>query len=160
MTTLYQITDTIQAIVETEELTVADEARLAELELDFDAKVEAILQYRQGLLADAAALKAERERLKAREDAMLRRADWLRGYVLRSMQALGLKKTLTKTFSAFVASSPPRVVIAAGAELPERMLREKVTTEPDKTAILEAWGAGAQLPPGVEVVCDHHLRIT
>lgn len=160
MPTLYDLSNELMSILDNEELTTEDEALLASLEMKLDAKVEAVLQFRQSLVADAAAIKSERERLKAREDAMNRRAEWLKTYVLETMQRTGVTKIATVTFTASVAKSPLSVRVEDGAELPAQFMRRKVTVEVDKKAILDQFEHGGTLPAGVTVTQGSHLRIS
>jgi hypothetical protein len=160
MPALYQLSNELASILDNEELSPEDEARLAGVELAFESKVEAVLKYRQGLLADAEALATERSRLKDREEALLRRAEWLKGYVQRSMQEAGMVKVSTLTFGATLAKSPPKVDLVDGAAIPEGFVRTKTTTELDKALVLERYKRGEQLPPGVVVTQGQTLRIS
>jgi hypothetical protein len=160
MPPLYALSNELAAILDNEELTPEAEAALNQISLAFEVKVEHVLQYRQGLLADAEALATERSRLKDREEALLRRAEWLKGYVQRSMQAAGLVKVSTLTFSATIATSPPKVEVAVDAKIPEGFMRTKTTTEPDKGLLLAQWKAKCELPPGVVVTQGQTLRIS
>lgn len=160
--TLYALSNELAAILadQDEDLSEDAEAALNALEQAFESKVEAVLQYRQGLVADADALKAEQQRLKARADAMTKRADWLKRYVLDSMQKLNIGRVSTPTFNASVAKSPLSVQIEDGAEIPETYQRIKTTIEPDKAALLAAFKDGQPLPPGVSVKQNYNLRIS
>lgn len=162
MSTLYEIVGSIHDLLSEEFDDVSGdlEARLAALEVAFPVKVESILKFRQGLLADIDALATERERLKAREDALARKAEWLKSYVMRGMQSIGQRKVQTLTFTASIAKSPPKVEMEAGTAIPDEYCREKTTYELDKAAIMVDYKAGKPLPINIHVVQNEHLKIS
>jgi hypothetical protein len=123
-------------------------------ELALEAKVENILQYRQGVLSDAEAIKAESDRLRARADALMRRAEWLKGYIHQALVNVGVAKLST------VAKSPPKVELAEGAEIPERYRCEVVSVSLDKAAVMSDHKVGVPLPEGVSVTQSTYLRIS
>ena len=155
---LYEISLELAAILNGEELTDDEAARLSDLELALEAKVEGILQFRQGLLAEAEAIEGEAKRLKARADAMTRRADWLKGYLLSAMQQTGVGKISTLTFTATVAKSPPKA--ECEGDIPERYQRVKTIVELDRSGILADFKAGTELPDGVKVTSGFYLKVT
>lgn len=162
MPKLYEISNELAAILGNEEDELGDETyqRLAELELAIESKVENVLQYRQGTVADAEAIDKEADRLKARAGVMKRRAEWLKGYVLRCLMEAGIGKVSTVTFTATVAKSPPKVEIADDAAIPFEYKKEKIEVSIDKTQILMDFKAGKALPPGVTVTHGNNLRIS
>lgn len=162
MATLYEIVGDIHDLLSEEFDDVSGdlETKLAALEIAFPAKIEAILKFRQELLADVEALSVERERLKAREDALSRKAEWLKSYVMRGMQAIGQRKVQTLTFTASIAKSPPKVEMEAGTAIPAEYCREKVSYELDKQAILADFKAGKPLPINISVTQNEHLKIS
>jgi hypothetical protein len=160
-TTLYALSAELAAILHNHDDEIPDDiaAQLESLGILFDAKIEGVLKHRQGLLADAVALKVEIERLKARADAATRRAEWLKQYVYNAMQQVGVTKLKTLTFSATITKSPLRVELAEGAEIPTAYRREKITVELDRAAALDDFKHGQTLPAGLSVVSATHLRI-
>lgn len=162
MSTLYEIVGDIHDLLSEEFDDVSGdlETKLAALEIAFPAKIEAILKFRQELLADVEALSVERERLKAREDAIARKAEWLKSYVMRGMQTIGQRKVQTLTFTASLAKSPPKVEMEAGTAIPAEYTREKITYELDKQAILADFKAGKSLPINISVTQNEHLKIS
>ncbi len=136
------------------------EARLATLEGALEQKIENVLAFRQGLLAEAQGLNAEIDRLSLRASRLATKADWLRSYVLRTMQTIGIQRVSTPTFSASVAKSPPSVLVEPDAVLPPEYQRTSVKTETNKAAILEAYKQGKALPVGVAVLQTSYLKVT
>lgn len=160
MPSLYSISSEFVAILDNEELTEEDEARLTAVEVDFTDKVEAVLQYRQGLVGDGEAIVAEIRRLQAKRDAIVRRAEWLKRYVHETMERLNVGKVSGRTFTATIAKSPARVEVSEDAEVPDIFMRTKTIREPNKEALLECSKLGYVLPPGVKVTQSTNLRIS
>ena len=136
------------------------EARLDSLKMDFEKKVEGILQYRAECMATAKALADELYRLKRKQESMEKRSEWLRNYVKAEMEKLGIGKVSTLTFSATVAKSPAAVIVEDAEKLPEFYQRVKTVVEADKACLLEAWKLGNELPPGVSIKQGTNLRIS
>lgn len=159
---LYEISNELAAILGDADDEISDDVaeRLSSLELALETKVENILQARQGILADAEAIKKESERLKARADSLTRKSEWLKGYVLSALQQTGVKKVSTVTFTATVANSPMSVKFDEGRDIPDEYRREEIKVTLDKKAVLEAFKSGKTLPEGVAVVQGVHLKIS
>lgn len=165
---LYEISESILATLGTEddELTPEAEVALAALQMEFDAKAEAILQYRQGLLAEAKAIEEEEGRLFAKRQAMKNKADRLLDLLQGEMKRLGTKKIWTPTFVATRCPNPPRVADADDLDLCDESLAQFVKIIPEerklnKSAVLAAWRDGITLPVGLSVVSgEEHLRVT
>ena len=87
-------------------------------------------------VAQAAATK-EIERLTARREHFARAQARLEKYVLSILQCSKLQKLEGHTTTLSVRQNPPSVVIAEGAVLPERFMRQPATPPPvpDKSAI-------------------------
>lgn len=157
---LYELTNELASILENEELTEDVGWHLEQVEMAFEKKVEGCLQFRAGLEAEAAAAEEEAKRLKARADSFRKRADWLKSYVAWAMQTTGVQKVSTPIFSASLCKSPLKVVLAEGEEIPKAFAKEEVKVSLDKKAVLEAWNNGIELPHGLTVVQEQHLRIS
>lgn len=157
---LYEISNELAFILSEEELDEGAEARLGELEMALEMKVEGVLQARQGILAEVEAIKAEADRLKARADSMTRRAEWLKKYVLSAMERSGVGRVSTLTFSASVCTSPPKVELAEGEEIPFEYAKEETKVLFDKAKALADYKAGKPLPFGVNVTQGSHLKIS
>ena len=159
---LYEISNELAAILghDEEELSQEVAERIDQLQVALDTKIENLLGYRQGLLADAEAMEAEAARLKKRADTATRRADWLKTYLHDCLQRMAIGKISTTTFTATIAKSPLKVVIEEGLEIPFEYAREKRTVEFDKKLALDDFKAGKTLPPGITVVQGTHLKIS
>jgi hypothetical protein len=157
---LYDIAAEMLEILDNEELSPEIEDRLSNIQVDLNDKMEACLQYEQGLVRHGEALVAEIKRLQAKRVAIERRAEWLKNYVQTTMQGLGLGRFYGVTMTATIAKGPPKVVIDDDAELPDSFMRTKTIREPNKEALLECAKLGFALPPGVSVTSTPHLRIS
>lgn len=174
---LYQISESILCLLgeEDAELTPEAEASLSELQMAFEEKVEAVLQYRQGLLAEERAVRDEIDRLSKRGTALDEKADRLLDYLQREMKRLGKTKIRTQTFSASICKTgKPKAICddesqealdklpAATADgKPDlELVKTEIKDKLDRQAVLQAFEAGYTLPVGISVVTGEHLRIT
>ena len=67
MATLYEIDEEILNCVDQETGEIIDPEKLAQLQMDFDKKVEGIALWIKNLLSDAEAIKAEKNKLADRQ---------------------------------------------------------------------------------------------
>lgn len=119
----------------------------------------------QALLADAQAVKIERERLEAKERRWTKAAESLKAYMVRQMVARSVKKHKTPlvTISA-VRNSQPSVRAASESTLEELfavgspLVRQVIELKLDSKAAIAAAEAG-ELPEGVTVQVGTHVRI-
>lgn len=138
-----------------------DIAKLQELDLDpqtvadtlesmggeLEHKAQNVALFARSLDADAAAVKQWAKDASERAKAMESRADSLRAYIARCMDACGIDKISGPAVSlSFRASSA--VVIDGEDLIPAEYMRQKPqpAPEPDKTAIAAAIKAGKDVP--------------
>lgn len=157
--TLYEICDELLAIGFGEEVPADMEAQLDTLLPALDQKFDNICRLLQEMEAHATAKRAEAKRLAGGAKTLEDRYEWLRSYLQRHLERIGMKEYRTPLFSATrTANSQPSVTFVGDvAALPPGL--RKVTIEVDKKACLEVFKAGGQLPEGVEVKTGEHLRI-
>lgn len=107
---LYEITNELAAILGDEEEGFPDDVadRLTKLEMELHDKVDGVLAYRQGIVRQADGFLHEAARMKAKADALTRKAEWLKDYVLSCMVGCGVDRSMGN-FTASVAKSPPKV---------------------------------------------------
>lgn len=74
------------------------------------------------LIANADAIKAERERMDSRESALRNRADTLKKALQTSMEITGKTKFKTTLFSFNVQKNAPSLKISESAHIPEEFL--------------------------------------
>lgn len=157
--TLFEIDAAIRACVidgdravDTETGEIIDHAALAALEMARDKKIENIAMWHKELLAEAAALKAEADKLMARRKTAENKAESLKSYL---DEVLGGEKFKTARVAISYRKSEP-VEITNQAKIPQEFLRVK--TEPDKTAIKAALKAGKEVD-GARLVESRNIQI-
>ena len=156
---LYELSEAMQAIeAMIEEGAEGLEDTLEALDLSFQQKAEGCMKLRQSKLAEADAIKAEIDRLQARESKLRKDAEWFREYVERNMLASNMTEVKSSLFKIKLGLNPPKVEVLNASLLPERYVRRTLTTAPDKTAIKEALKAGENVP-GARIVQDMKLRV-
>lgn len=104
--------------------------------------------------ARAAAAQAEGERILGHARAGQARATWLRAYLLRNLQALGLDRLETPTAVLAVRQSPPAVEIVDECQIPEAF--KQVVASVNKTVLRTALLNG-QYVQGARLVRGSHL---
>jgi len=103
--------------------------------------------------------KAEGKRMVESAARFERQAEWLRGYVLKHMQATDSERIDTGRYTLSVRQNPPRVDVLEAMLVPSEFQRTKVTIDVDKRAVTEHWKATGEIPPGVEIVRGTRLDI-
>lgn len=165
MSSLYEISSQYQqaflALADIEdgnEQLVAD--TLEGIEGEFSLKATNVTAYLLNLDAEAEQIKQAEERCKARRKAIEARADALRSYLLRNMQACGITeiKATDGSFRARLMAGRESVRIDNESLIPLDCKRTKIITEPDKTEILKRCKAGEAIP-GASVVRNPTLKI-
>ena len=140
MATLYEIDEEILNCVDQETGEIIGPEKLAQLQMDFDKKVEGIALWIKNLLSDAEAIKAEKNKLADRQRSCENKARNLKEYL--SGYLCGEK---FKT---------PRVSIS---KLDEEYLKF-VDPEVDKTKVKKALKDGIELS-GVVLVQNNNIQI-
>lgn len=165
MSSLYEISSQYQqaflALAEIEdgnEQLVAD--TLEGIEGEFSLKATNVTAYLLNLDAEADQIKQAEERCKARRKAIEARADALRSYLLRNMQACGITeiKATDGSFRARLMAGRESVKIDNESLIPLDCKRTKTVTEPDKPEILKRCKAGESIP-GASIVRNSTLKI-
>lgn len=103
--------------------------------------------------------KAEAQRLKERAETAQHKADRLRDYLLRHLQALGAEKISTEHFDIAVRTNPPSVEVLEQMLVPAEFIHTVTTTSVDKRAVLELLKTTGEIPDGIEIVRKQRLEI-
>lgn len=136
---------------------------------NIDEKAAGIVKALRNLAATEDMLKIEIDRLQQRRKKIQERHEWLKDYLLRNMERLGLQRAGLPAFYATVQQSQPKVVLSEAAEkatswdeFHELGLTHFVveSLELSKRSMLDAYKEGTPLPPSVSVVRGKHLRIS
>jgi len=122
---------------------------LESMQGELEAKSQNVIFAMRNMEVTSAAIKDAEAKLAARRKAIDNRAESLRAYVLNCMQLAGVEKITSPWFTLAQRQNPPRVVIDAIDLVPAEYMRAPPPPpppEPDKTAILAAVKAGAEVP--------------
>lgn len=178
---LYEYTDALDVVKawvleHDDEIRAAEGAipdELAELlssaELGFSEKAENVALFIRELLANAEAVKAEKNRLDARVRHYERAAESLKGYLKEQMQRADIPKVEGKLVTVRVQKNPPSVkvlldqeTLSAMRDKPETMLFVQTVPESyrvDTDYVKALYKNGTQLPQGITVEQGCHVRI-
>lgn len=150
---LYEIDNAIMDCVDMETGEIIDIERLSSLQMERDQKIEGIGCWIKNLLADAKALKEEKDNLAARQKAAENKAASLKAYL--SSYLNGEKFKTAKVAISYRKSDS--VDIAEGAVIPEGYLKYSEPT-PDKVGLKAALKAGKKFQ-GVSLVTSNNIQI-
>lgn len=134
---------------------VWDEDNLDELEMARDAKLESVALFVKSLESDAVAMRAEERRLAERRSVKERKAERLRDYIARSMEAFGDSKLETPRVELGFRKSQ---VVEIENESLVPLTYQKVKAVPDKAAIRKAIKEGRAVE-GAALVERRNLQI-
>ncbi len=150
---LYEIDQEIMNCVDMETGEIIDPARLDELQMDRDTKIENIACWIKNLNADAEAFKAEKQSFADRQKTAENKAESLKMYLANYLA--GQKFSTPKVAISFRKTSSVNVTDIS--QLPEEFLKFADPT-PDKTAIKNAIKAGTTVT-GAEIVEGQSISI-
>lgn len=150
---LYEIDNEILNCVDMETGEIVDLDKLNSLQMERVQKVENIGCWIKNLLADAKALKEEKDNLVKRQKAAENKAESLKRFL--SSYLNGEKFKTTRVAISYRSNSS--VDIAEGAVVPEEYLRYSEPT-PDKIGLKAALKAGDKFP-GITLVTSQNIQI-
>lgn len=133
--------------LETGEVITVEEA-MARLEMAREEKIENAALAVKNLTAQAAAIKAEEERLSKRRKTLEAKAEGFKGYLVAALtREDGTSEKFTTARAAVtVKMNPARVVISDEKLLPEVFFREIIDRRPDRAQIKEVLSRGIEVP--------------
>lgn len=126
MSTLYELTGQMQALLalmedpDTDPQIIEDSLEAVSGEIEY--KADCYARVMAELEAQKAAVKAEKDRLAARESSLGKNIDRMKESLKTSMIATGKTKFKTELFSFNVQKNPPKVVIDDPDRIPEGFL--------------------------------------
>lgn len=126
MSTLYELTGQMQALLalmedpDTDPQIIEDSLETVSGEIEY--KADCYARVMAELEAQKAAVKAEKDRLAARESSLGKNIDRMKESLKTSMIATGKTKFKTDLFSFNIQKNPPRVVIDDPDRIPEGFL--------------------------------------
>lgn len=142
-------------VVDTESGEIIDLEAIAALEMERDKKIENLGCWYKNLLAEAEALKAQKNAFAEREKAKKAKAESLRGFLGRYLN--GKKFESAKVAMSFRKSEAVEFDAKCIGDVPEEFLKFK-DPELDKVAVKKAIKAGETVP-GCELVARQNLQI-
>lgn len=142
-------------VVDTESGEIIDLEAIAALEMERDKKIENLGCWYKNLLADAEALKAQKNAFAEREKVAKAKAESLRGFLGRYLN--GKKFETAKVAMSFRKSEAVEFDAKCIGDVPEEYLKFK-DPELDKVAVKKAIKAGETVP-GCELVQRQNLQI-
>ena len=142
-------------VVDTESGEIIDLEAIAALEMERDKKIENLGCWYKNLLADAEALKAQKNAFAEREKAAKAKAESLRGFLGRYLN--GKKFESAKVAMSFRKREAVEFDAKCIGDVPEEFLKFK-DPELDKVAVKKAIKAGETVP-GCELVARQNLQI-
>lgn len=164
---LYNINNTIKALIdelfasvdeETGEINMDIKAELDAMYVTRNEKLENIAFYIKNLEAEASALKAESEKLKARQKSAENHAARLKRYLIDNLTEADEKKfTSEDSIISFTIRETPAVSITDIDKLPKKYLVKTVEVKPDKRAIGEMLKADKKVA-GAELVINKSIN--
>lgn len=150
---LYEIENEILNCVDMETGEIVDIKKLESLQMERDQKIENIGCWIKNLLADAKALKEEKDTLAARQKIAENKAVSLKKYLSRYLN--GEKFKSAKLSISYRKSDS--VNIAEGATVPEEYLKYS-DPAPDKVGLKAALKSGKEYP-GITLVSTQSIQI-
>ena len=138
---LFQIDEEIMKCVDMETGEIIDSAKLDELQMDRDRKIENIACWIKNLLSDAEALKEQKQTFADRQKAAESKAESLKKYL--SDYLAGQKFSTDKVAISFRKTSSVNVTDLT--KIPEQYLKYADPTV-DKNAVKAAIKAGENIP--------------
>lgn len=142
-------------VVDTESGEIIDLEAIAALEMERDKKIENLGCWYKNLLADAEALKVQKNAFAEREKAAKAKAESLKGFLGRYLN--GKKFETAKVAMSFRKSEAVEFDAKCIGDVPEEFLKFK-DPELDKVAVKKAIKAGETVP-GCELVKRQNLQI-
>lgn len=129
------------------------------IEFEFEEKADSTAKMIRTLIADADAVKAEKDRLADREKALRNSADNLKKYLETMMLEVDKKKFKTKLFSFNIQKNAPSVKVEAEELLPKKYLIPQ-PDKVDKKQLLKDLKAGViEANENMRLVQSESLRI-
>lgn len=158
---LYQITNAFPALMESEEITPEDKAKIEEeLTMLLQQKSQNIIGYTKNIELTINAMKEEEDRIASNRKTLENKLARFKQYVKECMENNGITKIETGLGTLSIAKSPVSVEIVNEEAIPNNFKQEVITVKVDKTKIKENFKETGEIPDGVNIVTTNtNLRI-
>jgi hypothetical protein len=150
---LYEVNNAILGCVDEETGEIIDTDKLLDLQLAFDEKVEGIACWIKNLLADAEAIKTEKNNLAEREKACRNKAESLKKYLNSALDGEKFK-----TAKVSISYRKSESVEVDDINKVDKLFLKCSDPTVDKTAVKKALKAGTELK-GVRLVTKQNIQI-
>ena len=161
MSSLYQLTENYNNILELADNPEVTEDMIKEaldsISEEIELKAVNIAKLIKSIESDIAGVKAEKDRLAAKEKSMSNKVKNLKEYLYSAMKLTGKEKIKTDLFSFNIQKNPASVNVVSDTDIPEEFLVE-MPKQINKKAILEKLKSGETVP-GCELQQTTSLRI-
>ena len=161
MSSLYQLTENYNNILELADNPEVTEDMIKEaldsISEEIELKAVNIAKLIKSIESDIAGVKAEKDRLAAKEKSMSNKVKNLKEYLYSAMKLTGKEKIKTELFSFNIQNNPVSVKILSENDIPEEFMVEQPKTV-NKKAILEKLKKGEEVQ-GCELFQSKSLRI-
>ena len=127
---------------------------LSMAEAAFKDKVIDCVKYVKNLEMQSDTIKQAMDAMQKRKQAMDKRVDGIKEYVLQNMELTALKTVECEYFKVSVKKNPPSVFIFDESQIPAHFISTKQVVSIDKTAIKQAGGCD-----GVSIIQKQSLSI-
>lgn len=158
---LYQITNAFPALMESEEITPEDKAKIEEeLTMLLQQKSQNIIGYTKNIELTINAMKEEEDRIASNRKTLENKLARFKQYVKECMENNGITKIETGLGTLSIAKSPVSVEIVNEEAIPNNFKQEIITVKVDKTKIKENFKETGEIPDGVNIITTNtNLRI-
>lgn len=157
---LYEITDAILNQYTDQD---DDEPNIEELEkwdAAFDHKIESCAAVVKNLIAEADACKEEASRLNQKARVTNNKIDTLKEYMKRNMEFVDKKNVSVGVFKVRIQKSPMSIKVPDVSKIPEQFKWKFEEWRVDRKLIADHVKATGEIPVGVDIPPNTHLRIT
>ncbi len=158
---LYEITNAFPMLMENEEITEEDKAKIKEeLTLLLQQKSQNTIGYVRNVELTIDAMKIEEKRISEQRKMLENRLTKFKQYVKECMESNGITKIETGLGTLSIAKNPISVEVVNENEVPSEYKTEVVTIKIDKNKIKDNFKETGEIPAGVNILTQNtSLRI-
>ena len=158
---LYEITNAFPSLMESEEITEEDKAKIKEeLTLLLQQKSQNTIAYVRNMELTIEAMKSEEKRISEQRKLKENKLVKFKEYVKECMETNGITKIETGLGTMSIAKNPLSVEIINEDEVADEYKEKVVTVKIDKTKIKNNFKETGEIPAGVNILTNNtSLRI-
>lgn len=150
---LYTITNAFPALMEQEEMTEEEKAKVVEeLTNLLNEKSQSIIGYTKNIELTIEAMKTEEKRISDNRKTLENRLSKFKEYVKECMEQGGFSKIETELGQLSIAKNPMSIEIENEDVIPSEFKQEVVTIKIDKTAIKNHFKETGEIVDGTRII--------